>query len=92
MTPEVRDEVCRQIAGLCAGWALYFCQAEAVTDWRSAAERGGQKYKRAMVWIKPDGMPQFTGDRPGMGIAVARRDPRVYDQAAGLVGTIGGAA
>lgn len=22
---------------------------------------------RAMVWIKPDGAPQFTGDRPGMG-------------------------
>lgn len=31
-------------------------------------------------------------DRPGMAIAVARRDPRVYDQAAGLTGTIGGAA
>lgn len=31
-------------------------------------------------------------DRPGMGVPVARRDPRVYDQAAGLTGTIGGAA
>jgi transposase len=34
-------------------------------------------------------------DRPGMGIAVARRDPRVYDQAAGLTGRrsqVGGAA
>ena len=31
-------------------------------------------------------------DRPGMGIPVARRDPRVYDAAAGLTGTIGGAA
>lgn len=30
-------------------------------------------------------------DRPGMGIAVARRDPRVYDAAAGL-NTVGGAA
>lgn len=34
----------------------------------------------------------MLGDRPGMGVAVARRDPRVYDQAAGLPGTIGGAA
>lgn len=34
----------------------------------------------------------MLGDRPGMGIAVARRDPRVYDRAAGLPGTIGGAA
>ena len=31
-------------------------------------------------------------DRPAMGIAVARRDPRVYDAAAGLTGQIGGAA
>jgi hypothetical protein len=34
----------------------------------------------------------MLGARPGMGIAVARRDPRVYDAAAGLPGTIGGAA
>jgi len=31
-------------------------------------------------------------DRPAMGVAVARRDPRIYDQAAGLPGPIGGAA
>jgi hypothetical protein len=31
-------------------------------------------------------------DRPGMGITVARRDPRVYDAAAGLTGQIGGVA
>ena len=24
-------------------------------------------YKRTCVWVKPDGMPQLTGDRPGMG-------------------------
>lgn len=34
----------------------------------------------------------MLGDRPGMGIAVARRDPRVYDAAAGLTDRVGGAA
>ena len=67
MTADVRAGVCKHIKEICDGWALYFCQAEAVSDWRDAAVDGGQKYKRAMVWIKPDGMPQFTGDRPGMG-------------------------
>lgn len=67
MTEDLRSEVCKQITDLCEGWALYFCQAEAVADWREVAESAGQKYKRAMVWVKPDGMPQFTGDRPGMG-------------------------
>ena len=62
-----REGVCAEVARLCNGWALYFCQAEAVSAWRDAAEASGQKYKRAMVWIKPDGMPQFSGDRPGMG-------------------------
>jgi hypothetical protein len=35
---------------------------------------------------------QCCSTRPGMGVAVARRDPRVYDAAAGLTGQIGGAA
>lgn len=67
MTCDVRDGACKHIAEICSGWALYFCQAEAVSSWRDAAITAGQTYKRAMVWIKPDGMPQFTGDRPGMG-------------------------
>jgi hypothetical protein len=31
-------------------------------------------------------------ERPGLGVPVARRDPRVYDQVAGLSGRIGGVA
>jgi len=48
-------------------WIVAFCQAEAVKAWADEIERSGAVYKRACVWIKPDGMPQFTGDRPGMG-------------------------
>src|SRR5215472_5537671 len=62
-----RFEFCREIVPKCTGWALTFCQAEAVAEWRDAFERAGAKYKRPMVWIKPDGMPQYSGDRPGMG-------------------------
>jgi site-specific DNA-methyltransferase (adenine-specific) len=64
---KTRELVSAAIASLADGWILVFCQAEAVGDWRSALEAGGAKYRRAMVWIKPDGMPQFSGDRPGMG-------------------------
>jgi site-specific DNA-methyltransferase (adenine-specific) len=55
------------IASGCSGWALVFCQAEAIGAWRSSLEAGGAKWRRAMAWVKPDGMPQFSGDRPGMG-------------------------
>lgn len=62
-----RAEVAREFGRASNGWVLVFCQAEAVDAWRGALEAGGAKYRRAMVWIKPDGMPQFSGDRPGMG-------------------------
>ena len=67
MSPELRAECSRMAASLTQGWFLTFCQAEAVALWREAHESAGAKYKRAMVWLKPDGAPQFTGDRPGMG-------------------------
>lgn len=67
ISPETRVTVTQLLGSLVGGWVLAFCQAEAVADWRAAFEASGITYKRAMVWIKPDGMPQFSGDRPGMG-------------------------
>ena len=62
-----RDLIGNWFARNCDGWALVFCQAEAVCAWRTSLEAGGAKWRRAMIWVKPDGMPQFSGDRPGMG-------------------------
>jgi site-specific DNA-methyltransferase (adenine-specific) len=64
---EDREAVAAAIARVSEGWAIAFCQAEAVPDWRDAFTAAGASYRRAMVWIKPDGMPQYSGDRPGMG-------------------------
>jgi site-specific DNA-methyltransferase (adenine-specific) len=64
---EMRQQIAYQITAVCNGWALLFCQAEAVSQWRDVFEDACANYKRAMVWIKPDGMPQYSGDRPGMG-------------------------
>jgi len=47
------------------GWVLVFCQVEAAMLWREAMKPA--KYVRTQIWRKPDGAPQFTGDRPGMG-------------------------
>lgn len=67
LTEEQREAAAKRVVTLAQGWALVFCQAEAVGSWRACLETAGAKWRRAMVWIKPDGMPQFTGDRPGMG-------------------------
>jgi len=67
ITSDLRDEFCKQTARVCSGWILAFCQAEAVGEWRDSLVDSGCKYRRSMIWRKPDGPPQFTGDRPGMG-------------------------
>ena len=67
ITDDVREMAARKMVAASRGWLLVFCQAEAVAAWRDAIVAGGGRYMRAMVWIKPDGAPQFTGDRPGMG-------------------------
>jgi site-specific DNA-methyltransferase (adenine-specific) len=54
-------------AGLASRWTIAFCQAEAVAAWRYAFTAAGLDWVRAGIWRKPDGAPQFTGDRPGMG-------------------------
>ena len=64
---ELRVSVSQHICRLSRGWALVFCQVEGVLSWKEALEAAGAKYKRTMVWVKPDAMPQFSGDRPGMG-------------------------
>lgn len=64
---EQRALAGRLFAQGCSGWVLVFCQAEAIGAWRTSLETGGAKWRRAMAWVKPDGMPQFSGDRPGMG-------------------------
>lgn len=49
------------------GWLLAFCVVEGVYRWSEAIKQAGLKYKRACIWIKPDGTPQFNGQCPGVG-------------------------
>ncbi|WP_390549835.1 DNA-methyltransferase [Qipengyuania sp. MTN3-11] len=67
ITEETRRDVSANCSRLSQGWVLAFCQAEAVATWRDCLAEHGASYRRAMVWVKPDGLPQYSGDRPGMG-------------------------
>jgi site-specific DNA-methyltransferase (adenine-specific) len=55
--------LCEACVRVSRRWVLMTC------DWRhsAAAERSGLPVVRCGVWVKPDGAPQFTGDRPGTG-------------------------
>ncbi|QIG68706.1 modification DNA-methylase protein [Rhizobium phage RHph_TM3_3_14B] len=67
ITEDLRGGVAREATRLSRGWALLFCQAEAVGDWRDVLETAGAKYKRSMIWVKPDSTPQLNGQMPAMG-------------------------
>lgn len=63
-------------AKLARRWVMTTCQIEAISAWRTAYERAGLQWIRGGIWRKPDGAPQFTGDRPGQGfeaIAIAHQ-------------------
>lgn len=62
-----RGSVAGQFAKLASRWCVVFCQVEAVMKWQQALIEGGHAARRIGVWVKPDAMPQFSGDRPGMG-------------------------
>lgn len=62
-----RTDIARLAVAKANGWVLFFCQAEAAGAWRDALEAAGGKYKRTMIWVKPDASPQFNGQMPAMG-------------------------
>lgn len=67
ITEATRSEVARLTVSMSRGWCLYFCQAEAAGAWRDAIEDAGGKYKRTMIWVKPDSTPQLNGQMPAPG-------------------------
>jgi site-specific DNA-methyltransferase (adenine-specific) len=60
----ITEELRGWLTNIQCNWLLAFCQAEAVSIYQVSL---GLKYRRPMVWVKPDSAPQFTGDRPAMG-------------------------
>jgi site-specific DNA-methyltransferase (adenine-specific) len=64
MTPDLRADCGTEFGRVARGWVLVFCQVEATQTWAQAI---AAKYLRTQIWVKVDGQPQLSGDRPGMG-------------------------
>lgn len=57
-------EIAKSFVEISNNWVVMTC------DWMHTAEIAKQlpdEFIRSGVWIKPNGMPQYTGDRPAMG-------------------------
>jgi DNA modification methylase len=63
----IREQIVALAADACEGWFIVFCTPEGVGRWADMINESPMKYKRACVWIKPDGTPQFNGQCPAMG-------------------------
>jgi DNA modification methylase len=50
------------LLGAARRWVLSFCSMEMIAEYQRIA---GESWVRAGFWRRPDGAPQFTGDRPG---------------------------
>lgn len=58
-------EVCSlEFVRLAKRWMIVFHDAETGHLWREGL---GESYVRAGVWVKPNAVPQISGDRPGQG-------------------------
>ncbi len=89
LTPELQTGVAVQLARVTKRWILAFTCPENISTWIEAFRGAGLEYVRTMVWTKPNGTPQFTGDRPAAAweaIVVAHRPGRKRWNGGGMRG------
>lgn len=78
ITEAERRANAAECARLARRWCVTFCQVEAAMKWQESLVGAGMARRRIGVWVKPDGQPQLSGDRPGMGF-----ESIVFSHAAG---------
>ena len=64
---RTRRRVAIEIARVVRRWAIVFCNVEIAHLWAKDLEDGGLRYVRTGIWVRTNGAPQFTGDRPSVG-------------------------
>ncbi len=64
---EILADMAERFARIARRWVLVFSDAETTHRWRAELAQAGLRYVRTGAWVKPDAMPQMTGDRPAVG-------------------------
>lgn len=65
---DLIEPVAKIIGPMTRRWCVVFSDVESCDRWRACLTVGtGLRYIRTGAWVKPDAMPQMTGDRPGTG-------------------------
>lgn len=71
MDDELMRDVGTNLGALIGRWVIVFSDVESCHRWRDALVRGSLQYIRTGAWVKPDAMPQMSGDRPAVGFEPA---------------------
>lgn len=61
---DILDETAHHLMRLTRRWIVVYHDVEIAERWRAAF---GNWYVRSGAWVKPNPMPQISGDRPGQG-------------------------
>ncbi len=64
---ELLRPAAKEVARLTRRWGIVFSDVESTHLWRAALEDAEMRYVRTGAWVKPDAMPQMSGDRPAVG-------------------------
>jgi hypothetical protein len=65
---DTRVSVAREVARLTQRWVASWCDIESAHRWRGCLVSSGLRYVRTGVWVRENGAPQFSGDRPAQGV------------------------
>lgn len=64
LDPSKRTDYAKQFARVARRWVVVFTDVEGVSGWITSMLVARLEYVRTCFWHKPNGTPQFTGDRP----------------------------
>lgn len=64
---DMLDGCAREFGRTAKRWTIVFSDAETTHRWKESLEMSGLRYVRTGAWVKPDAMPQMSGDRPAVG-------------------------
>lgn len=68
ITDNDRSDVAGELRVLADRWCIVWTDIESAHLWRAALEGYSMRYVRTGVWVRENGAPQFSGDRPGQGV------------------------
>ncbi len=67
ITDGTRFACARELARVCRGWVVLFCEDTAIGKWLDVLQAAGAKRRTTCLWVKRNAAPKFSGEGPAQG-------------------------